>query len=127
MESQDARSEEPQNDLLMPGADRDALGVGPGNVPERDDGRPRQPSADHGRRQGEVIVLYENDRILGIDLLAYGRGEFLVDSIVVFPVLRAERGPGVRHVAQWPDPFVGEPVVVALLLLFTEPDSPDHV
>jgi GTP cyclohydrolase II len=40
--------------------------------------------------------------------------------VVLPPVLGAEHRPGVRHVAQGPQPFVREAVVVALLLFLGE-------
>jgi hypothetical protein len=65
----------PGDQLLAPRADADALGVGPGDVPERDDRRPRQPLADHLRREREVVVLHEDDGIVGVDLGAHRVGE----------------------------------------------------
>jgi hypothetical protein len=57
----------------------DALRVGPGDVPERDDRRAGQPLADHLRREGEVVVLHQDDGVVGVDLLAHGVGEPPVD------------------------------------------------
>ena len=70
VKAQDACAEHSLEKLLAPGADAETLRVGPGDVPEHDHGRPGQPLADQARHEGEVIVLNENDRVLGIDLLA---------------------------------------------------------
>src|SRR5258707_7351646 len=63
---QDAAAENPVDDRLAPRADPERLGVGPGNVPESDDGRFRQPLPDHARQQREVIVLDQDDGIGGL-------------------------------------------------------------
>ena len=65
----------------------------------------------------EVVVLHQDDRIVGVDLLAHRVGEPLVDGLVVLPVLAAEDRARVGDVAERPEPLVGEAVVVALLLL----------
>jgi hypothetical protein len=75
VEADDARAEQAGEQLFAPRADADALRVGPGDVPEGEDRRARQALADHLRREGEVVVLHEHDRIVGVDLLAHGVGE----------------------------------------------------
>ena len=46
VEAQDRASEQAVNDLLLPRANAEGLGVRPGDVPEGDDGRLRQLFAD---------------------------------------------------------------------------------
>ena len=77
-------------------------------------------------REREVVVLHEDDRVVGVDLLADRVGEPLVDRLVVLPVLAAEDRPGVGDVAERPEALVGEAVVVALLLLGREPDAAER-
>ena len=127
VKAQDARAEHSLEQLVAPGADAEPLRVGPGDVPEHDDGRPGQPLANEARHEGEVIVLNEDDRIFGVHLLTDGVGELLVDGLVVLPVLASEDGAGVREVAERPEALVGEAVVVALLFFGREPDPPDEV
>ena len=79
---------------------------------------PREPLADHLRHEREVVVLHQNDGIVRVDLLADGVGEFAVDRDVLGPIARAEFGPGVRHVAERPEPAVRHAVVEASLLRF---------
>src|SRR6185436_20956095 len=50
--------------LALPGADPEDLGVGPGNVPELEDDGRREPLLDHARQQGEMVVLDEDERAL---------------------------------------------------------------
>src|SRR5207249_9485848 len=57
VKSEDAAAEKPVDDRLAPRADSERLGVGPGVMPERDDGRLRQPFPDHAGQQREMIVL----------------------------------------------------------------------
>jgi hypothetical protein len=88
----------------------------PGYVPEHDDGGPGKPLADEPGRECEVVVLHQDDRVLGIYLLAHRIHEPPVDRLVVLPVLAAEDRTGMRNVAKGPEALVGKPVVVALLL-----------
>jgi hypothetical protein len=122
VEADDAAAQQPVEDLVAPRADAEALGVGPGDVPEGEDGGAGQPLADEPGGEGEVVVLHEDDGVLGVGLLPDRLGEAGVDGDVVLPVLLAEGGAGVREVAQRPEALVGEAVVVALLLLRGEPD-----
>src|SRR5436309_10292093 len=52
----------PYTTLFRSRADSERLGVGPGDMPERDDGRFRQPFPDHAGQQREMIVLDQDDR-----------------------------------------------------------------
>ena len=67
------------------------LRVGPGNVPERDDGGARQALAHHLRQQREVIVLHQHDRVVGARLVRDHVGEAPVHRLVVLPVRRRGR------------------------------------
>ena len=125
VEAEDAAAEQAVEQLVAPRADGERLRVRPGNVPERDDRRVRQPLADHPRQQREVVVLHQHDRVVGLRLGDDGVGEARVDLAVVLPVGRAERRPHVRDVAERPQALVGEAVVVAGLLLPREPDAAD--
>jgi hypothetical protein len=74
-----------------------------------------------------ALAVDEDDRIVGVDLLADRVSELSIDRDVVLPVFRAKCGPRVRYVAEWPEPFVGKSVVVARLFRFREPHSSHHV
>jgi hypothetical protein len=100
VESDNAAPEQSLQDLTPPWADAEALGVGPGNVPEGNDHCARQTLANEPRRQGEVVVLHEHDGILAGRLLTDGRGELAVDLFVRGPVAAAKNGAGVGQVAQ---------------------------
>jgi hypothetical protein len=127
VEAQDACAEQAFEQLLAVRADPEQLAVGPGDVPERDHGRARQRAPDQRRRERIVVVLHEDDRVVGIDLLEHRAHEPLVDGAVVQPVLVAEDRARVRDVAQRPQALVGEAVVVAALLLDREPHAPQLV
>ena len=127
MEAEDRRAEEPVQDLLAPGQDAEGLRVRPRDVPEGDDSCARQTLADHARQEREVIVLHEDDRILGMRLVRGDLGEAAVHALVVLPVGRTEHRPRVRDVAERPEALVGEAEVVALLLLGREPDAADAI
>ena len=127
VESEDRAAEQAIDNALLPRADAEGLGVGPRNMPERDDRRLRQALPDHPRRQREMIVLHQHDRILGLGLLGDGIGEALVDLLVLLPVAFPELRPHERDVAQRPETFIGQTVIIAVLLLLRNPDPPKRV
>ena len=127
VEAEDAAAQQAVEHGLGPRADPQPLEVGPGDVPEGDDRGLRQLLADHPRRQREVIVLHEDDRVVGVDFLDGGLGELAVHRLVLRPVLRAEYRPRVRDVTQRPQAFVGEAVVVAALFLLGQPDAAQQI
>src|SRR4051812_27916926 len=100
VEAEDAAPEQSLQDLLPEGADSEPLGVRPGDVPEGKDGGAREALADEPRRESEMVVLHEDDRVVAVDLLADGLGEAAVHFLVVLEVLAPEARPGVRDVAQ---------------------------
>ena len=74
-----------------------------------------------------MVILYQDNGIAGPCFADHGVGESLIDGLVVFPIGRAEYRSGVGNVAQRPQSLIGQAVVVALLLLFCQPDAPDAV
>ena len=127
VESEDAAAQQPVQQLLGPRADAQTLEVGPGDVPERDDRGFGQPLANHPRDQREVVVLHEDDRVVGVHFLQRGLGELAIHRLVVRPVARTEHRAGVRDVAQRPQALVGEAVVVTALFLLGQPHAAQQV
>jgi hypothetical protein len=127
VEAQDAAAQQAVQDLLGKRADTKPLEVRPWDVPEGDDRRARLALANQSRCEGEVIVLHQDDRIVGIHLLAHRIGEPLVDVAIGVPVGAAEDGPRVRDVTQRPEALVREPIVIALLFFGRQPDAPQYV
>ena len=106
VEAEDAAAEHSCQQLIPPWTDPESLEVGPGDMPEAEDGGPRKALADHPRQQREVVVLDENDGIVRFDFVAHGFGELAVHRDVLPPVLATEDGPGVSDMAQRPEAFV---------------------
>ena len=127
VKSENRAAEQAVDNSLLPRADAEGLRVGPGNMPEGDDRRLRQPLPDHPRREREVIVLHQDDRILGLGLLGDGVGEPRVDLFIELPVALPELRAHERDVAQRPKAFIGKTVVITVLLLVRNPDSPKRV
>jgi hypothetical protein len=123
LESQDAAAKQSFQQFGAPGANAQAFGVRPGDVPEGDDGGAGQAFANQARGQGEVVVLHQHHGIVGFGFLAHGLGEFAIDRFVGGPVVAAEERPHVGQVAQRPQTFVGKAVVVAALFLGGEPHA----
>ena len=114
VEAEDAAAEQALEQLVAPRADAEGSAFGQGmcqNVMMVARGSRSRISCG---QQGEVVVLHEHDRIVGVHLGADRVGELPVDRLVVLPVLAAEDGPRVGDVAERPEPLVGEAVVVAL-------------
>jgi hypothetical protein len=107
--------------------DAEPLGVGPRDVPEGQDRRARQAAAQHLRHQREVIVLHEHDRIVAVHFGDHRVGEALVDLLILQPVAAAEDRVRMRLMAERPQRFVREAVVVALLFLLGEPHAPQQI
>src|SRR5438309_1294238 len=75
-----------------------------------------------------MIVLYQHNGMLGArHLFEQGIGKLAIDFTVCFPILSAKDGARVRDVAEWPEPFVGEAIVVAFFFLLGEPDAAKSV
>ena len=123
VEAQDRRPEQTVEQLLAPRTDAEGLGVRPGDMPEGDDGRLGQAFPDRARQQGEVVILHQHDRVLGLGFLLHGLRKSPVHGAVLLPVGGAKYGARVRDVAQRPQALVGEAIVVAGFLLPGEPDA----
>ena len=73
----------------------------------------------------KVVILGQEQRMVRARHLLQDRiRELLVNPAIVLPIGFPECRPNVRQMAQRPQPFVGEPEVVALFLLFGQPDPP---
>jgi len=83
---------------------------------------------DHPRQQREVIILHQDHRPLRVfDLLQQGLGELAVDCLIPLPVHVAKDGSGMRDVAERPQAFVGEAVVIAFFLFLRQPHPAQRV
>src|SRR5262245_37311645 len=117
MEAENAAAQQALQQFVAPRAYSHPLRAGPRYVPESDHGCCGQASANHRGREGEVIVLYENDGIFGVHFTADRVGEFLIYGLILPPIFGAEYRTRVRHVAKRPQAFIRKPIVVSLLLL----------
>ena len=127
VKAENAAPQQPVEHLFAPRADPECLRVGPGDVPEGDDGGFGERLADQARQQREVIIVHEDDRVVRAGLVDHRAREQAVGRGVLLPVGRAEYRAHVRDVTQRPQPLVGEPVVVARLLLLGQPDAAELV
>ena len=128
VEADQVRAEQSIHEFALPWTDSESLRIRPGDMPENGHARVGAFVFDHARQQREMIVLHQNERLLRIrDLLEHRIGEFTIDLLVVFPVLRAKDRPRVRDMAKGPEPLVGEPEVVAVFLFMAQPYASERI
>src|SRR6185437_16609029 len=60
-------------------------------------------------------------------LFRNGVGESSIHLVVVFPVRRAKRRTGMRHMTERPQTFIGKAVIVSLLFFRIEPDATERI
>ncbi len=96
-------------------------------MPERDDDCFRQPFANEPRQQREMVVLDQDDRTVGLDLLEYRIGELSVDRPVGLPVACPKHRTRESDMAQRPQAFVGGAEVMALVLFLAQPHAPQRI
>ncbi|OQA40879.1 MAG: hypothetical protein BWY49_00630 [Candidatus Omnitrophica bacterium ADurb.Bin314] len=121
METDEITSEHPLENLFLPRADPERLGVGPRDMPKKGDLRVGPFFLNHPRQQREVIVLNEKHRWLIPKLLQKGVRKFPINLLIVVPVLDPENGANMADMAERPEPFVGKTIVVAFLFFRSEP------
>ena len=90
MEAHDGAAEQAFQNRFPPRADAEDFLIGPGNVPEGDDGGLRQLGANHLRQQGKVVILNQYHRVGAPRIPHHGIGEFLVDLDVLLPIRTPE-------------------------------------
>src|SRR5438270_10732605 len=118
MESNYIRSEQAIDQLTLPWTDAEFLRVGPRYVPKNGDSSVRALFLDHAWQQGKVIILGQQEGVLGTrHFLQYGIGKLLVDMQIMFPVRSPKKRPYVSYMAKWPQPFVSEAEVISFLFL----------
>src|SRR5689334_3311465 len=111
MESENTRPEHPLEEFFAPGANAEAFGVRPGDMPEHDHCCPRKPFANEPRHETEVVVLNEDDRVIRVDFVAERVREFAVHGAVVFEVRATKDWTRVCDVTERPESLVREAVV----------------
>ena len=128
VESDQVGAEQSVEQLALPGANAERLGIGPGDVPEDGDAGIRAPLLDHPRQERKVIVLDEHHgRFFLGDFLEHGIGELAVHHPVGFPVVNAKDRPRVRDVTERPQALIGEAEIESLVLFRSEPDAAQGV
>lgn len=96
-------------------------------MPEQHDDRLRQAFAHHLRHQRQVIILDQHHRTRARGFGHHGLGEAAVDPHVMLPIGAAESRLDVGAVAQRPQAFVGQAVVVAGDFVLVQPQAAQTV
>ena len=114
--------------LALPGTDTECLRIRPGNVPEDCNAGVRPLLLDHLRQQSKVVILNKQGRLFRAGHLVQHRfGKLPVHLFIMFPILGSEQRPRMRDMAERPQAFVSEAVVVAFFFIFVEPYAPQRV
>ncbi len=122
------RSQQPAQKLSLPRANPKRLRIRPGNMPEDGDPSVRACFLDHLRKQREVVVLNEQQRVLtAFHLFQHGVCELAVCVLIALPIRGTKRRTRMRDVAQGPEPLVRKSVVIAFLFLRAQPHAPQRV
>ena len=116
MKPQDVGRQHVQQHFALPRTHAESLGIGPGDVPEQRDRRLGYFLADELRQQREMEILYQDHGTVGVRFGGHDLGELGVHFLVGAPIAGAKRRPHIGQMAQRPQPFIGEPIVVSLLL-----------
>ena len=128
VETDQISSQQPIHQFALPRTDPKRFRIRPGNVPEDRHPRFRPLLFDHARQQCEVVILHQHHRVFRVrHFLQQGIGELPIHFLVMLPVVRAKQRPSVRDMAERPQAFVGEPVVISLLFFFGKPDAAQSV
>src|SRR5579872_4203471 len=125
VESDEVRTEKPVYKFALPRADAECLRIRPGNMPENSDAGVGTTQLDHAWQKREVVVLQQDHRPADIfHFFEQCVSEFPVDVLIVLPIAGTEQWTRVRDVAERPQTFVGESVVITLFFFFREPNAP---
>src|SRR5258706_12394595 len=128
MEAEKVRAQQSIQEFPLPGTDPEGFRVGPRYVPED-----CHPGIGPFRfyepgQQREMVILDKHERLLRhFDFFQHDLREFLIYTLIVFPILTAKHGTRVRDMAKRPDSFVREPLIVSLLLFLREPEAAERV
>src|SRR5215813_2693816 len=82
---------------------------------------------ENSGQETEVIILNKHESWIPSCLLQHGPSEDFIYLSVYRPIARLKDRPGKHHVAQRPQAFVGQSIVVAVFLFFREPDTPQGI
>ena len=75
-----------------------------------------------------MIILHQHQRLLAVlHFLQQGVGEFFVHVAIVAPVFGPKQRPGMGDMAEGPQAFIGEAIVVAFFLFRRQPDAAQRV
>ena len=127
LKGQEIVGEETKENVAPPGTHAQPIRIRPWNMPEMraaDAGRAR---AQFGGSEREVIVLNEDQGAARSQFIGDCFRESCVDRAVGIPILRSEDWLDVNGVAERPDAFVRESLVVAVHLLLSQPYSAQGV
>ena len=128
MEADQIGAQQSVQEFPLPGADPEGFRVGPGNMPEDCDPRVGPLRFYEPGQQREMIILNQNERLLRIfDFLQHGLREFLIYTLVMFPVPGPKHGPCMSDMTERPNSLVREPQIVSFFLFLGEPQAAERV
>ena len=113
--------------FFAPGENAESLPVGPGYMPELHDFQIRPAVSQKARQQRKMIVLNKNNCRIAFGLLKHGIAKALIDAFIYLPVAAGKMRPRVDNMAQGPERFIGQAIIISILFLAGKPDTSEHI
>src|ERR1700723_2887867 len=114
--------------FALPRANSKRFRIRPRNVPEDSDTRVRALLFDEPWQKREMIILHQNHgRFRAAQFFDHDFREFFIYALILQPVIGTEKRARVRDVAERPEPFVRETVIVAVFFFLGQPDASQRV
>src|ERR1700756_2964978 len=124
VKSDEIRTKQTIQQLLLPWTDAEGFGIRPRDMPEDRNSGVRHPVFHHPWQKCEMVILNQNYRMfLARHFLRDCIGKSSIHLVVVFPVSGAKRRASMRHMTERPQTFVGKAVVIPFLFFFAEPNA----
>ena len=112
VEAQQVVAEQAVEQFFLPGEGAERFAVGPRDMPELRHDELGILLLEHAGQKSEMVVLNEDEGRVAAGLFQNGIGEELIGEPVALPILEAEYRLVESHVAERPEAFIGQPVVV---------------
>ena len=74
-----------------------------------------------------MIVLYKDYCRIAFGLFKHGIAKALIDGFICLPITAGKMRPRIHNMAQGPERFIGQAIIIAIFFLPGKPDTPEHI